>query len=115
MPPAPAEAAPARPPKLSSWRVLREDPLYARYLGWQFLLGISNMMVEPAVVYAVSHEMGAGYGTSVALIVVVPMLLGMGTLPLWAGWVDRMHAAEFRSKHSWLWVVSQALMGVGAL
>ncbi|MEN8159287.1 MAG: MFS transporter [Myxococcota bacterium] len=112
---APAEAVRARPPKLSSWQVLREDPLYARYLGWQFLLGISNMMVEPAVVYAVSREMGAGYGTSVALIVVVPMLLGMGTLPLWAGWVDRMHAAEFRSKHSWLWVISQSLMGAGIL
>jgi len=114
--PDPASAAlPERPPHLSTWRVLREDPLYARYLAWQFLLGISNMMVEPAVVYAVSREMGAGYGTSVALVVVVPTVLSVGTLPLWAGWVDRMHAAEFRAKHSWLWVISQALMGVGTL
>jgi MFS family permease len=108
-------AAGIRSPRLSSWRVLREDPLYARYLAWQFLLGISNMMVEPAVVYAVSREMGAGYGTSVVLIVVLPTVLSVGTLPLWAGWVDRMHAAEFRSKHSWLWVVGQAVMGIGAL
>jgi hypothetical protein len=114
-PAAPREAAPVRPPKLTSWQLLREDPLYARYLAWQFLLGVSNMMVEPAVVYAVSREMGAGYGTSVALVVVLPMVLSIGTLPLWAGWVDRMHAAEFRSKHSWLWVVSQALVGAGAL
>ncbi len=110
-----ADEVPLRPPRLSSWRVLREDPLYARYLGWQFLLGISNMMIEPAVVYAISREMGAGYGTSVALVVVVPTLLSVGTLPLWAGWVDRMHAAEFRAKHSWLWVISQALMGAGTL
>jgi hypothetical protein len=95
--------------------VLREDPLFARYLGWQFLLGVSNMMIEPAVVYAVSREMGAGYGASIAIVTVVPNVLSMATLPLWARWVDRMHAAEFRAKHSWLWVLSQAVMGVGTL
>jgi MFS family permease len=103
------------PDRISAFRMLREDPLYARYLGWQFLLGVSNMMIEPAVVYAVSREMGAGYGTSIALVVVVPTVLSVATLPLWAGWVDRMHAAEFRAKHSWLWVISQGLLGVGTL
>jgi hypothetical protein len=102
-------------PRVSTWRVLREDPLFARYLGWQFLLGVSNMMIEPAVVYAVSREMGAGYGTSIAIVTVLPNVLSMTTLPLWARWVDRMHAAEFRAKHSWLWVLSQGVMGLGTL
>src|SRR5262245_18978033 len=115
-PPSGAEAAAApAPERIGAVRLLREDPLYARYLGWQFLLGVSNMMIEPAIVYAVSREMGAGYGTSVALIVVVPTVLSVATLPLWAGWVDRMHAAEFRAKHSWLWVVAQGVMGAGTL
>lgn len=109
-----AAGAPARE-RIGALRMLREDPLFARYLGWQFLLGVSNMMVEPAVVYAVSREMGAGYGTSIALVVVVPSVLSVATLPLWAGWVDRMHAAEFRARHSWLWVISQGVMGVGTL
>lgn len=111
----PAGAAPAPAPRTGTWRLLREDPLFARYLGWQFLLGVSNMMIEPAVVYAVSREMGAGYGTSIAIVTVVPNLLSMTTLPLWARWVDRMHAAEFRAKHSWLWVLSQGVMGLGTL
>jgi len=105
----------AAQPRTSTWRVLREDPLFARYLGWQFVLGVSNMMIEPAVVYAVSREMGAGYGTSIAIVTVVPNVLSMATLPLWARWVDRMHAAEFRAKHSWLWVVSQGVLGLGTL
>jgi hypothetical protein len=100
---------------VSPLRVLREDPLFARYLGWQFLLGVSNMMIEPAVVYAVSREMGAGYGASIAIVTVVPNVLSMATLPFWARWVDRMHAAEFRAKHSWLWVLSQGVLGVGTL
>ena len=102
-------------PRTSTWRVLREDPLFARYLGWQFLLGVSNMMIEPAVVYAVSREMGAGYGASIAIVTVVPNVLSMATLALWARWVDQMHAVEFRAKHSWLWVLSQGVMGVGTL
>jgi MFS family permease len=112
---APASAEPMPAPRVSTWRVLREDPLFARYLGWQFLLGVSNMMIEPAVVYAVSREMGAGYGTSIAIVTVLPNVLSMTTLPLWARWVDRMHAAEFRAKHSWLWVLSQGVMGLGTL
>jgi MFS family permease len=109
-----AQPAP-RPERTSTWRVLREDPPFLRYLGWQFLLGVSNMMIEPAVVYAVSREMGAGYGASIAIVTVMPNLLSMATLPLWARWVDRMHAAEFRAKHSWLWVLSQGVMGLGTL
>jgi MFS family permease len=113
---APAAAvAPSPRRRTSTWRVLREDPLFARYLLWQFVLGVSNMMIEPAVVYAVSREMGAGYGASIAIVTVLPNLLSMATLPLWARWVDRMHAAEFRAKHSWLWVLSQGVMGLGTL
>jgi MFS family permease len=111
----PAAPAEPRPERKSTWRVLREDPPFLRYLGWQFLLGVSNMMIEPAVVYAVSREMGAGYGASIAIVTVMPNLLSMATLPLWARWVDRMHAAEFRAKHSWLWVISQGVMGLGTL
>jgi hypothetical protein len=103
----PTAAAAPPPPRTSPLRVLREDPLFARYLGWQFLLGVSNMMIEPAVVYA--------YGASIAIVTVVPNVLSMATLPLWARWVDRMHAAEFRAKHSWLWVLSQGVMGLGTL
>jgi MFS family permease len=103
----------------AGWRgsraLLREDPLFARYLRWQFLLGVSNMMIEPAVVYAVSRELGAGYGTSIALTTTLPLGLGVLGLPLWAAWVDRVHIATFRARSGWLWVVSQALTGVGAL
>jgi hypothetical protein len=99
----------------SVFALLREDPLYARYLLWQSLLGISNMMIEPAVVVLVSRELAADIGTSVALLTTVPVALGVLLLPLWAAYVDRVHVAEFRARHSWLWAASQALTGVGAL
>jgi hypothetical protein len=73
------------------------------------------MMIEPAVVVLVSRELAADIGTSVALLTTVPVALGVLLLPLWAAYVDRVHVAEFRARHSWLWAASQALTGVGAL
>jgi hypothetical protein len=103
-----------RGPRASLFALLREDPLYARYLLWQSLLGASNMMIEPAVVVLVSRELMADASTSVALITVVPVALGVLLLPLWAVYVDRVHVAEFRARHSWLWAISQAVAWVAA-
>jgi hypothetical protein len=97
------------------WSVLREDPLFARYMGWQFLLGVSNMMIEAPLLYLVSRELGAGYAASVALTLVLPLGLSVLTMPFFAAWLDRVHIARFRAWHSWLWVLSQALTFAGAL
>ncbi|MDJ0868743.1 MAG: MFS transporter [Myxococcota bacterium] len=95
--------------------LLRSDPVYARYLGWQFLLGVSNMMIEAPLLVLVSRDLGAGYAVSTALTLVLPLGLSVLTLPLWAIYLDRVHIAEFRARHSWLWVASQALTWWGAL
>lgn len=101
--------------RLGFLRLLREDPAFARYQAWHFLLGASNMTMEPIVVYAVSRELGADYSTSIAVTTVLPIGLSMLTMPLFAAWIDRVHIAEFRSRHSWLWVISQAATGLGIL
>ncbi|MDJ0789762.1 MAG: MFS transporter [Myxococcota bacterium] len=95
-------------------RLLRDDPLYARYLACQFLLGLSNMAVEAPLVLLVSRELGANYQVSVGLTVVLPLVLSVLTIPFWAGYIDRVHITRFRSRHSWLWVASLLLTFVGA-
>jgi MFS family permease len=100
---------------LSGWSILREDPLYARYLSWQFVLGVSNMMMEPALIYLISHQLNAGFLVSTGLLVGVPLMLASLTLPLWAAYMDRVHIARFRTRQSLLWILSQALTFVGAL
>jgi hypothetical protein len=102
-------------PRVSAFRLIRQDPHYSRYLLWLSLLGASNMMIEPAVVVLVSRELAADTTTSVGLITTLPIGLGVVSLPLWAAYVDRVHVAEFRAHHSWLFAISQALTGVGAL
>ncbi len=95
--------------------VLRRDPLYARYLSWQFLLGISNMMVEAPLIYLVSRELQASYAESIAITMVIPLGLTVVSLPVWAAYLDRVHISEFRSRHSWLFVAAQLALWVSAL
>jgi MFS family permease len=94
--------------------LLRADRLYASFLGWQMLSGISNMMIEAPVLYLVSREMGASYAESIAVTTVVPTLLAVATTPFWALYLDRVHASAFRATHAWTFSLSQALMWAGA-
>jgi hypothetical protein len=47
-------------------------------------------------------------------MLVLPLTLSMVMPPLWAPWMDRIHIAEFRAKHSGLWALSQAMVRLGA-
>jgi hypothetical protein len=94
--------------------LLRADPLYASFLGWQMLAGISNMMVEAPVLYLVSRQMGASYAESIAVTTVIPLVLSVATLPFWALYLDRVHVSAFRAAHSWSFSLSQLLLWAGA-
>jgi MFS family permease len=111
----PADAEEAQVPLDSAWSVLRADPMFRRYQACQFLLGVSNMMIEAPLIYLVSRELQASYTTSIALTLAIPLGLSLFTLPLWATYFDRVHIAEFRARHSWIWVVAQAITWVGAM
>jgi MFS family permease len=96
------------------WSLLRADPLYASFLGWQMLSGISNMMVEAPVLYLVSRQMGASYAESIAVTTVIPLLLSIATTPFWALYLDRVHVSQFRATHCWSFSLSQMLLWAGA-
>ena len=96
------------------WALLREDADYARYLGWQFVLGVSNMMVEAPLIYLISNQLQASYVVSIGLVTVVPMALATVTLPVWAHYLDRVHIVEFRTRQAGFWVLSQAATWLGA-
>ena len=111
----PTEPENAQVPLNGAWSVLRADPMFRRYQACQFVLGVANMMIEAPLIYLVSRELQASYTTSIALTLAIPLGISLFTLPLWAAYFDRVHIAEFRAKHSWIWVVAQAVTWVGAL
>jgi MFS family permease len=95
--------------------VLREDGDYARFLGWQMLLGAAAMMTEAPLLYLVSREMGASYAESIGIMIVIPFALSVVAIPFWAAYLDRVHVSSFRSVHSWVFALSQALLWLGAV
>ena len=105
----------SRVPLASFWRILRTDKQFARYEFYQFLGGVSGMMLEAPLIYLVSREMNASYTVSIALSVIIPHAIGTVTLPMWARYLDKVHVAEFRARMSVFWVVSQCIMWIGAM
>jgi len=94
------------------WSILRNDPLFRKYLTWQFLAGISNMMSMPVLVYVIGDEqqLDQSYLVSILLSTALPMGLAMLSLPAWARLLDAMHIARFRVRQAWFWTFSQGLM-----
>jgi MFS family permease len=112
---APTEPRTVAAPLVSAWRVLRDDLIYARYQACQFLIGVSNMMIEAPLIYLVSHQLQASYTISIAITLAIPLGFSLLTLPLWAAYLDRVHISEFRARHSWVWVLAQAVTWFGAI
>jgi len=94
--------------------ILNADRQYARYQFYQFTSGVAAMMLEPALVYLVTKQIGASYLESIAITMIIPFLLNVTTLPLWARYLDRVHVTEFRSRQNALWVVGILVMFWGA-
>jgi hypothetical protein len=95
--------------------ILREDGDYARFLGWQMLLGFAAMMTEAPLLYLVSREMRASYAESIGILTVIPVALSVVALPFWAMYLDRVHVSTFRSVHSWVFALAQGLLWLGAI
>ena len=114
--------------RFSVWAVLRNDPVFRSYLIWQFLAGVSNMMIEPVVVALIAdvtgplgrvavngREVSLEYIVSILLTMILPTGLAMLAIPAWGSLLDRMHIVRFRTRHGWFWPASQLLSFAGAL
>ena len=96
-------------------RILRSDRKYARYQLHQFTSGVAAMMLEPALVYLVSKQLGGSYIVSIGIIMIIPFAMNLITLPLWGRYLDRVHVAEFRARQNAMWVLGVLIMFWGAL
>ena len=87
------------------WAVLRNDPMYRRYMLLQFIFGTSFMMTE-AVVIKLITEMSEPLSrwhldwlVALTLTTSLPALLAIASIPRWAVLMDRVHISTFRAIH----------------
>lgn len=94
--------------------ILRADRRYARYQLYQFISGAAAMALEAPLVLLVTQQIGASYFASIGVVMLIPFVLNLATLPLWARYLDRIHVVVFRAQQNALWVLGVLVMFIGA-
>ncbi len=95
--------------------VLRNDRDYRRFMIAQFILGVPNLAAQPAFLVALDERTEVGAGQSIVLAQVLPFLIPVIAIPIWARMLDRMHVVRFRTYHAWTFVFSNGLLALGFL
>ena len=87
-------------------------------MTWQFVGGLANLIGEVAMARLIirwTEGLAYEFAVSITLIVTIPVVVGMLTLPMWARYLDRVHIARFRVRHGLVWIILQALNWIGAM
>ncbi|MSR18492.1 MAG: MFS transporter [Phycisphaerales bacterium] len=108
-----AEDSPSLNP-VAMWRLLHQDRPYAAFMGWMMVLGIGNLMVVAPQAIILEDQFNATYLEGLLNTTVIPVLIMPLAIPMWSRLLGRMHVVQFRSLHSWAFVLATALMWLGA-
>lgn len=100
---------------LSIVRILKEDRAYRGYMICMFLMGFGNLMLSPLLAIVLTSQFQAGYGTSIAIASVIPLVCMTFAIPFWGRRLERMHVIEFRAVHVWSFVAVSALTVLGVV
>lgn len=94
---------------------LRADPRFARYCTAQMCLGTANLMAMPVNTIVLTKVLHLTYTASNGLLDVIPRVVTLGMLPLWARLFDRVGVLRFRVVNSVCWGGSLLFCGIGAM
>lgn len=101
-----------------AWTILREDKAFRDYQRWQFLSGMSFMMMTPALIYMVSTQMtdpNRDYLLATIVVQIIPMVVALIFTQIWAPLFDRVHITQFRVIQGCVAVFAHSIVYAGAL
>jgi len=94
-------------------RILRADPLYARFMLCMFLLGLGNLTVSAPLIIILREQFQMGYQGGIIVANSLPLAMMPLSIPLWRRLLDRVHVIRFRAVHSWVFVVAAIILLAG--
>lgn len=97
------------------WRVLRKDPMWARFMLWMFVLGLGNMLMGPTLAIVLRDQFQLGYLRSILITSSIMALVMPLSIPMWARYLDRSHVVQFRAKQTWMFVLSASTACLGVI
>jgi len=102
-------------PVRAAFEVVRRDRDFRRYLLGMALLGSGNIMIMPIMTIIVTKQLRLSYYHSGNLLEILPRILMMGSLMLWAGLFDRVGVVRFRVLNACVWCATALFGGLAAL
>lgn len=91
-------------------KLLRQDRYYARFMGSMFVIGFGNLMLTAPLVITLKDRFGQGYLGGIAVTTAIPYLVMPWFIPMWARLLAKKHVVHFRTIHSWVFVLAQAIV-----
>ncbi len=105
------EGGPTQAFSLATLRqVLREDPVYRRFMTWLAFYGAGNLMINAQLVVIFSDQLHLSATRQLAVLTIVPLLCIPVFTPLWARMFDAGHVIEFRARQCWALVIAMCVM-----
>jgi hypothetical protein len=95
--------------------ILRTDVTFRRYMTAQFTLGSANFFTDPVLVTVLTGQLLFGYLSSNVIMQVIPGLVGLLSIRLWAGHFDRVGVLRFRVANCGVWVSAYVCVAVSML
>ena len=80
-----------------SWRILRQDPPFARYLFWLSMIHCGNLMLLGPLIVLMSDQLLLAQRQQVMVTSSIPLILFPLAVPLWARLFDRGCVLRFQA------------------
>ncbi|MFN0138218.1 MAG: MFS transporter [Phycisphaerae bacterium] len=87
-------------------QILRTDKKFARYCSAQHMLGSANFMVDPVLAVVITTQLKFGYFESGLLLDILPNIVLLMCVPLWARHFDKHGVLRFRVTNTMYWMAS---------
>jgi hypothetical protein len=95
--------------------ILRENPLYRRYMGWLMVLGMGNLMFTAPLILIMSRAMGLTSFSQVLVTATLPTLIVPLSARYWSRVLARDHVIGFRRRNSRWYALAIAIAIAGVL
>ncbi len=95
--------------------VLRDDPLYRRFMLHMFVFGLGNLMLTQPQVSLMQDEFGLSYLEGILATTIIPTAIMPLAIPMWSRLMERTHIATFRAIHGWSFVAAATLLWLATM
>jgi len=116
--------SPGPPVRVSALRILMTDHAFRSYMVWQYFGGVATMAGNAAMIAFIANQADAlptgwhfdlpwplnfgSYLYGILLATACVQFFVALSIPFWAHYLDTVHIAHFRTRHGFLWIVTQA-------